>query len=60
MLQNLKVFYELSLREDRKFVWHPFTQMKTSGDALPIVSGKGSLIFDENGKAISTQLHLGG
>ena len=42
----------MSLREkDRKYVWHPFTQMKTSGDALAIVSGKGSLIFDEDGRS---------
>lgn len=36
---------------DKKFVWHPFTQMKTSGDALPITRGEGTLIFDENGKS---------
>ena len=51
----------MSLREkDRKYVWHPFTQMKTSGDALAIVSGKGSLILTRTEEAISTQLHLGG
>lgn len=37
--------------EDKKFVWHPFTQMKTSGGALPITRGEGTLIFDENGKS---------
>ncbi len=42
----------MSLSEgDKKFVWHPFTQMKTSGDALPITRGEGTLIFDENGKS---------
>ncbi len=38
-------------KRDKKFVWHPFTQMKTSGDALPITRGEGTLIFDENGKS---------
>ena len=36
---------------DKKFVWHPFTQMKTSGYALPITRGEGTLIYDENGKS---------
>lgn len=35
--------------KDRKFIWHPFTQMKTAGDALPIVKGEGSLLIDEEG-----------
>lgn len=39
------------LERDRKYVWHPFTQMKTAGDALPIVSAKGSYLYDENGKS---------
>lgn len=36
--------------KDQKYIWHPFTQMKTAFPALPISSGKGSLLMDENGK----------
>ena len=43
-------------KRDKKFVWHPFTQMKTSGDALPITRGEGTLIFDENGKSMRKTL----
>ncbi len=34
---------------DKKYIWHPFTQMKTADIPLPIVRGKGTLLFDENG-----------
>jgi adenosylmethionine-8-amino-7-oxononanoate aminotransferase len=37
--------------KDKKYIWHPFTQMKTAGDALAIVKGEGSLLFDEAGKS---------
>ena len=40
---------ELSKR-DKKIIWHPFTQEKTAAPVLPIVSGKGSYLYDENGK----------
>tara|TARA_Y100000385_G_scaffold291794_1_gene372410 strand:+ start:13912 stop:15180 length:1269 start_codon:yes stop_codon:yes gene_type:complete len=36
--------------KDQKYIWHPFTQMKTASPAVPISSGKGSLLIDENGK----------
>lgn len=39
------------LERDKKYVWHPFTQMKTAGDALPIVRAEGSYLYDENGKS---------
>ncbi len=35
---------------DRKFVWHPFTQVKTAPDPIPIVRGEGVWLFDEAGK----------
>lgn len=35
---------------DRKHIWHPFTQMKTEGNPLSIEKGKGSLLFDKNGR----------
>ncbi len=34
---------------DRAVVWHPFTQMKTSGDAIPIVKGEGVYLIDDKG-----------
>lgn len=37
--------------KDQKYIWHPFTQMKTAGSALPIVRGEGTLLFDENNKS---------
>lgn len=38
------------LENDGKYIWHPFTQMKTDGHILPISHGKGALLYDENGK----------
>lgn len=38
------------IERDRKYIWHPFTQQKNMIDPIPIVKGKGSLLFDENGK----------
>ncbi|MCS3528994.1 adenosylmethionine--8-amino-7-oxononanoate transaminase [Chryseobacterium sp. JUb7] len=41
----------LSLKErDREVNWHPYTQMKTADDIIPIVKGKGVYLFDEQGK----------
>ncbi|MGI8949982.1 MAG: adenosylmethionine--8-amino-7-oxononanoate transaminase [Chitinophagaceae bacterium] len=39
------------IERDKKFIWHPFTQQKNSIDPIPIVLGKGSLLFDENGNS---------
>lgn len=36
---------------DKKYIWHPFTQMKTARDPIPIIKGKGTLLIDENGKS---------
>jgi adenosylmethionine-8-amino-7-oxononanoate aminotransferase len=42
----------MSIREkDKKFVWHPFTQMKNAAEALPIVRGEGTLLIDEEGRS---------
>jgi adenosylmethionine-8-amino-7-oxononanoate aminotransferase len=35
------------IERDRAVVWHPFTQMKTAIDPIPIVRGKGAYLFDE-------------
>lgn len=35
---------------DQKYVWHPYTQMKTAGPPLPIVKGRKALLIDEQGR----------
>lgn len=37
------------LERDKKFVWHPDTQMLTAPPSVPIVSGKGAILKDEPG-----------
>ena len=37
--------------KDKKYIWHPFTQMKTASEPIPIVRGKGSLLFDQEGNS---------
>lgn len=36
-------------QRDLQAVWHPFTQMKINGNALPIIKGEGVYLFNENG-----------
>ena len=41
-----------SLNErDKKYIWHPFTQVGLEEAPLPIMKGKGALLFDEKGEA---------
>ncbi|WP_312901212.1 adenosylmethionine--8-amino-7-oxononanoate transaminase [Chryseobacterium taichungense] len=35
---------------DRAVNWHPYTQMKTADDIIPIVRGEGIYLFDDEGK----------
>jgi len=35
---------------DKAVNWHPYTQMKTADDMIPIVRGKGIYLFDDQGK----------
>ncbi len=35
---------------DKQSIWHPFTQMKTAQLHIPIVKGKGVMLYDEDGK----------
>jgi adenosylmethionine-8-amino-7-oxononanoate aminotransferase len=35
---------------DQAAIWHPYTQHKTAAIPIPIVSGKGAYLYDENGK----------
>src|SRR5690554_4642834 len=39
------------IERDRKVVWHPFTQVQTDPAPLPIISAKGSILYDEQGKS---------
>ena len=34
---------------DHQVIWHPFTQQKNRQPPIPIVRGKGTILFDENG-----------
>lgn len=36
--------------KDARYVWHPYTQMKTAALPLPIVRGEGALLIAEDGK----------
>lgn len=36
---------------DRKYIWHPFTPQKNMATPIPIVKGKGTLLYDEKGNA---------
>ncbi|RVU25701.1 adenosylmethionine--8-amino-7-oxononanoate transaminase [Sandaracinomonas limnophila] len=49
-MQNLS-FGPLSQR-DQKVIWHPFTQHQIEPQSIAIQSGKGALLFDENGNEI--------
>lgn len=36
---------------DRRVIWHPYTQHKDILPPIPVVKGKGSLLFDDKGQA---------
>ncbi len=38
------------LERDKHFIWHPFTPQKNMPSPLAITHGKGTLLFDENGR----------
>ena len=37
---------------DARYIWHPYTQMKTAPAPLPIVGGKGALLYTEDGRQL--------
>lgn len=37
--------------KDKQYIWHPFTQMKTSGKPIAITKGEGTLLYDEAGNS---------
>lgn len=38
------------LARDKKYVWHPFTQMQTAPDPIVVVGAKDAILTDEGGK----------
>ncbi|MES2419653.1 MAG: adenosylmethionine--8-amino-7-oxononanoate transaminase [Bacteroidota bacterium] len=38
------------VERDQKVIWHPYTQMKNAAIPVPVVSGKGVYVFDEDGQ----------
>ena len=40
------------LARDRASLWHPYTQMQTAPDPLPIVRGEGVYLYTEDGRQI--------
>ena len=36
-------------KKDKKYIWHPFTQMKNSDPSIIIEKGEGSILIDEKG-----------
>ena len=37
-------------KSDKKYVWHPFTQMQTAPSPLVITKAKDSILYAEDGK----------
>src|SRR4051812_37405800 len=37
---------------DRACLWHPYTQMKTAPDPIPIVRGEGAWLYTEDGRRL--------
>ncbi|MEW6467324.1 MAG: adenosylmethionine--8-amino-7-oxononanoate transaminase [Bacteroidota bacterium] len=35
--------------KDKRYIWHPYTQHKTAGEAIPIVKGEKAWLYDEAG-----------
>jgi len=43
----------MSLQEkDKQYIWHPFTQMQTAQNILPVVKAEGLYLYTEDGKRI--------
>jgi adenosylmethionine-8-amino-7-oxononanoate aminotransferase len=36
--------------KDRQFIWHPYTPMKSAGNAITVVKGEGAWLYDDTGK----------
>ena len=40
------------IQEDKRNIWHPFTQHKLAGDPLPISRGQGAYLYTPEGRKI--------
>lgn len=40
---------ESIVQKDEKYIWHPYTQQKNMPAPIPVVKGKGTLLYDEAG-----------
>ena len=40
-----------SIKQDKKYIWHPFTQHKISSEPIKIVSGRMTKLKDDKGKS---------
>ncbi|MCB7482199.1 adenosylmethionine--8-amino-7-oxononanoate transaminase [Christiangramia sediminis] len=49
-MRNVEVKTESLADRDKKHLWHPLTQHKTSPEMLPIKKAKGCILTDDNGK----------
>jgi adenosylmethionine---8-amino-7-oxononanoate aminotransferase len=38
-------------QKDQKYIWHPFTQMKTAKSPIVITKGKGTYLYSEDGRS---------
>ena len=50
--ENIPVPISSLIARDRACVWHPYTQMLTRPDPLPIVRGSGVYLFTEDGRRL--------
>jgi adenosylmethionine-8-amino-7-oxononanoate aminotransferase len=48
--EKIKTMKDL-LQKDKKYIWHPYTQAQTAAPPLPIVRGKATQLFDNEGNA---------
>lgn len=49
-MRNIEMEKESLAERDKKHLWHPLTQHKTSPEMLPIKKAKGCILTDDNGK----------
>jgi len=49
-MRDVKMAKESLAERDKKHLWHPLTQHKTSPEMLPIKKAKGCILTDDNGK----------
>jgi len=40
------------VQRDRACIWHPYTQMKTAPDPIPVVRGEGVYLYTEDGRKL--------